>query len=328
MLFAGAPAQAASAGTPPPGAVTHHFGPRLLHGFEPERGDREQQTMLPPRKIAWGVLLTLLVVTAPLGVPLLAVGIHQLRSPAWRVRVLVAEAEKHPADARALLDAAEAVQPDSPLVQRAMARWDDRHLHLAAAIRLYTSYLRQVPGDWRTRAAYAAACLRNGRIDEAVAGFTDVLGRSNLSPEARASASAHLAYAHLSAERLEEAGSVLVRVPIADGGLLLPGEQQCVYYTAVVLYLHGDRERAIELVDRLCDLQPEYPELLWTALSMRSRAFHLLLPNAEALAPASPGAAVGALRRVPASPLRCSGCGAPRDDASDRCVTCGVAFSG
>ncbi len=238
----------------PPSAVSRRFGPRELVGFErdevQERSAWSPRTWLPPQKIAWGVLLTLLVVTAPLGLPLLVIGLVQLRRPVWRVRVLVAEAEREPPDARALLESAYAVAPDSPLVLAAMARWHHRHLHLAAAIRFYRAYLAQAPDDWRMRAWYAAACLRHGAVDASIASFTVVVAGAGLSAEARASASAHLAYGLMCSEDLREARAVLGRVTPPSGEALSPAQRQCVYYSAVVDYLLGERDQAIATVDR------------------------------------------------------------------------------
>ncbi len=309
--------------------VSTRFGPRVLYGFDPKGGAGRRygiRSLLPPQKIAWGTLLTLLVVTAPVGVPLLIAGLRQLRNPSWRARILVAEAERDGDDARILLESALTIDPDSPIVQRGMARWDDRHLHLAAAIRHYQQYLEQVPGDWRMRAFFAAACLRHGLIDDSIAGFTAVLAEPGLTGEGRASASAHLAYALLCKERLAEAGSLLEKVPLGEAASLRPGEQQCAYYAAVVRYLCGGRDPAIEVVDHLCQLHPHYPELLWSALSMRSRTFHLLLPEAEALIPAAFPTPDRLVKRVPATPLRCAACGAPREGTSARCQTCHSSF--
>jgi tetratricopeptide (TPR) repeat protein len=330
MPTADAIPQAPPAQLAPSSIVTTRFGPHSLHGFDPEedgqRRRRSLREMLPPQKIAWGVLLTLLIIPAPAGLPLLVVGLRQLRSPAWRIRILVSAAEGDGDDARILLESALAIDPDSPVVQRGMARWDDRHLHLAAAIRFYRQYLAQAPDDWRTRALFAAACLRHGLIDDAIAGFTAVLAEPGLGTQGRASASAHLAYALLCKERLAEAGSLLEKAPLGDAASLGPGEQQCAYYTAVVRYLRGDREPAIELIDGLCQLHPEYPELLWSALSMRSSTFHLLLPQSEALVPAPFPTSTALVRRVSASPLRCATCGAPREGNSARCQTCHSSF--
>ncbi|MGA8016848.1 MAG: hypothetical protein WCB85_13115 [Candidatus Dormiibacterota bacterium] len=313
----------------PPSAVSRRFGPRELVGFErdevQERSAWSPRTWLPPQKIAWGVLLTLLVVTAPLGLPLLVIGLVQLRRPVWRVRVLVAEAEREPPDARALLESAYAVAPDSPLVLAAMARWHHRHLHLAAAIRFYRAYLAQAPDDWRMRAWYAAACLRHGAVDASIASFTVVVAGAGLSAEARASASAHLAYGLMCSEDLREARAVLGRVTPPSGEALSPAQRQCVYYSAVVDYLLGERDQAIATVDRLAALDPDYPELPWTALAMRARSFHLLLPDGEALVPAAGSTGV---ERVPATPLRCASCGAPREEGAVRCPICQAGLIG
>lgn len=307
----------------PASGVSRRFGPRELVGFErfaaEEHSAWSPRSWLPPQKISWGVLLTLLVVTAPLGLPLLVIGLVQLRRQVWRVRVLVAEAEKEPPDARALLEAAHALDTESPVVVAAMARWHDRHLHLAAAIRFYRVYLDQAPDDWRMRAWYAAACLRHGLVDASIASFTVVLAGTGLSAEARASASAHLAYGLMCSEDLGEARAVLGRVSLPSDSLS-SARRQCVYYSAVVDYLLGERDLAIATVDQLVALDPDYPELPWTVLAMRARSFHLLLPDGEALAPA-PGSPRG-VERVPSTPLRCASCGAPRDEGAARCATC------
>lgn len=313
---------------PPSSAVTTRFGPRTLYGFDardPERG-RGIGALLPPQKIAWGALLTLLVITAPLGLPLLVAGLRQLRDPRWRVRTLVAEAGRDGDDARTLLESALAIDPDSSVVQRAVALWDDRHLHLAAAARHYRQYLEGKPGDLPMQARYAAVCLRRGLVDEAITAFSAILRRAGLSADARASATAHLAYAMLCRERLAEAGALLESIPLPEAATLGPGERQCAYYRAVVRYLRGERERGIELMDRLCRLHPEYPELMWSALSMRGGSFHLLLPAGEALIPVAVPGTGRPVERVPATPLRCAACGAPREGGSARCAICRSVF--
>jgi hypothetical protein len=70
--------------------------------------------MTPPQKIAWGILLTLLVVTSPIGLWLLITGLWQLHVPTWRVRTYVRQAALEPSNAPELLSEAAAIDPISP----------------------------------------------------------------------------------------------------------------------------------------------------------------------------------------------------------------------
>ena len=267
------------AASPPPSGVTAANGTGSL------------ATLTPPERIAWGIVLTLLVVTSPWGLWLLVTGLLRLRDPVWRMRTYVRQAGREPANAAALLAEAATIDPHSPEVLGPLAELRLRQGDAAAALPIYREYCERVPGDWVARAHLAAAALQCNLVDEAIATFTAVLGGAPLATDERASVTAHLAYAYLCKEDPEQALELLrgTRLGRARPG---PGVEQCLFHQAVCEYLLGRTAAAIHDLDRLYAMNLSFPGTQQAKAAMFDGTYRLLLPDGSALAPVHPGHAV------------------------------------
>ena len=163
------PTHARHAVSPSLGAAPDQPARSVAAGAAPSLG-----AMLPAQKIAVGVVLTLMVITAPIGITLLVIGLVQLRQPQWRVRTLVNRARRRPQDAFDLLQRAHAIAPHNPEVLGPLAEWHYLRADDGAALPLYREYLDVVPGDLVARAHFGNCCLRSDLVDEAISAFEAV----------------------------------------------------------------------------------------------------------------------------------------------------------
>ncbi len=234
----------------------------------------------PGAKIGYGILLTVLVVTSPVGIPLLLTGIFQwFLSKRWHARSLVAKAAKSsdPEEAKALLDQAELTLPGDPEVLAPLAGWNADQHNFEEAAALYALYLQRSPNDGTARAHYARCLLLSGDSDAAIEQF--VLVRAlPLDDESQASITTFLAIAHLMKGDAGQALALLKEAPLQRHSLGI-GLQQCLQYRAVAFYFTGDTKRAISDMDRLYAVNPAYKDVLEDKATMAAGTFVLDAPN-------------------------------------------------
>lgn len=280
--------------------------------------------LTPPEKIAWGLLYTLLVITAPLGLWLLITGLVQLRQPKWRLRTFVRQAAKEPASAEQLLRMAAAIDPHDPEVLGPLAAYREATGDAAAALPLYREYCAKVPSDWLARGHHALVALRCNQIDEAITELDTIRQGAPLTPDSRASVIAHLAYAHLCREDPDQA-LVLIDSDPGRTGKLGPGSQQCLFYRAVCHYLLGRPRNALADLEHLYAINPSYDGLEPVREAMKAGTYEMLLPDGQALTPAirSSSSAVGPrVRRVTPATPHCANCQAPLQSDVSVCPYC------
>jgi len=284
--------------------------------------------MTPPQKIAWGILLTLLVVTSPIGLWLLITGLWQLHVPTWRVRTYVRQAALEPANAPELLAQAAAIDPISPEVLAPLAELKSGQGDDVAALALYRLYCERVPSDWLARGHLALAALKSNQVDEAIAELTAIRAGAVATDDSKASIDAHLSYAYLSKEDPQQALALCepsASRANADG----PGAQQCLFYRGVSQYMLGRTGGAINDLDHLYAINPGYQGLQAVKDAMTTRTYELLLPDGAALVPVAPGqithSAVKVERTAPRSP-HCLNCQAPLRVGALECPYCHAAI--
>jgi tetratricopeptide (TPR) repeat protein len=285
--------------------------------------------MTPPQKIAWGILLTLLLVTSPIGLWLLITGLWQLHVPTWRVRTYVRQAALEPANAPELLSQAAAIDPLSPEVLAPLAELKSGQGDDVAALALYRLYCERVPSDWLARGHLALAALKSNQIDEAIAELTTIRAGAVATDDSKASIDAHLSYAYLCKEDPQQALALCepsASRANADG----PGAQQCLFYRGVSQYMLGRTGGAINDLDHLYALNPGYQGLQAVKDAMTTRTYELLLPDGAALVPVAPGqvtlSAVKVERTAPRSP-HCLTCQAPLRVGALECPYCHAAVA-
>lgn len=279
--------------------------------------------LTPPQKIATGLLLTLLVITAPVGLWLLVLGLRQLRQPAWRARAYVRQANLEPHNAPALLASAEALVPESPEVLGPLAELRLRQGDNAAALDLFTRYCKQVPDDWVARGHLAVAALNAGQLELATSTFALVREHAPLTPDSAASVTAHLAYAFLCEGDAQQA-LALTSTPARRAAAGAEGAQQCLFYASVSHYMLGAKDRAIAGLDRLYAVNPSYGGLQAAKDAMTAGTYELLLPGGQSLTPAPSGASPERHGPVVAAArlLHCPQCQAPLPHGASRCDYC------
>ena len=245
----------------------------------------------PAQKIGWGLLYTLLVITSPIGIPLLIVGLAQLLSPTWRQRSLIHHAltpGRPPAASSALLVRAGQVHGETPELLAARAELAYRQSAWADAAGLYAKYLTSAPSDLLARVHYAHACLMAGWYDQAVAGFEQVLGMpSALDEDGRADVARSLAIAFLAKGDTEQALEVVRAQPL-QRHLLTSQLGACLLLRAVCEYLLGRRARAIADLDRLYATSPAtMGEVQQVKAAMEAGTFAYSLPDGRSLTAAT-----------------------------------------
>jgi tetratricopeptide (TPR) repeat protein len=280
--------------------------------------------MTPPQKIAWGILFTLLVITSPIGLWLLITGLWQLHLPIWRVRTYVRQATLEPANAAELLSHAAAIDPDNPEVLASLAELKSAQGDNAAALELYRRYCEKVPTDWLARGHLALAALKSNSIDEAIAQLVAIRQGAAVTGDSLASIDAHLAYAYLCREDPQQALALVeASASRAVGGG--PGAQQCLFYRAVCQYMLGRTGGAIQDLDRLYVINPEFDGLQAVKDAMTAATYELLLPDGAALVPVAPGqltrSAIKVERTAPHS-AHCLNCQAPLRAGALECPYC------
>jgi tetratricopeptide (TPR) repeat protein len=230
--------------------------------------------MLPTQKITWGIVFTLLLITSPVGIPMLIIGLIQRNDPQWRMRTLVHKAAKAktPDDAKALLDTAYSLEPNSPEVLGPLAEWFTVQGQSSDACDMYARYCAVVPSDWLARGHLGNAALQSGRYDEAIAAFQELLQYAPLADESRASITAHVADAFLHKGEVIQALELVKAQPLQRRNLG-PGLQQCLYLRGVTSYLSGQRSRGISDMDRLYALAPTFSGLVEAKASMNNGTF-------------------------------------------------------
>jgi hypothetical protein len=236
----------------------------------------------PGAKIGYGILFTVLVLTAPIGLPLLATGIVQLfASRTWRTRRLLAKAHANasPEESKRLLDAAAAVLPADPEVLASQAAWNVGQLHWDAAVDLYARYLAQVPADPVARGQYARALLMDTRVDEAIAQFLQVRALL-LDDESEASITSLLTMAWLMKGDAHQALAIVKEAPL-QRRTLGEGLKQCLRYRAIAQYMVGNTARAVADMERLYAVNPAYPEVTADKAAMQAGTFSLATPVGE-----------------------------------------------
>jgi cytochrome c-type biogenesis protein CcmH/NrfG len=283
--------------------------------------------MLPSQKIAWGIVLTLLVITSPVGLWLLFTGLHQLRRPEWRIRMYVHQAALEPQNAAELLGTALAIDPDSPEVLGPLAELRSSHGDDAAALPLYREYCERVPSDWLARGHYAMAAIRSNQVDEAITQLDDIRQHAPVAEDSMASVIAHLAYAYLCKEDPQQA-LALIDHAATHPSAAAPGAQQCVFYQGICEYMLGRTAVAVARLDRLYAINPAYEGLRAVKDGMVSGTYELLLPDGAALVPVTPGhvthSAMKVQRAAPRSP-HCLDCQAPLAPGAVECPYCHAA---
>lgn len=248
--------------------------------------------MLPSAKIALGVVLTVLVITAPVGIPLLIVGLVQRTKPLWRARALIHDAERRGGeDALPLYLEACTVAPQSPEPRLAVG---DCLYHLGRfteAATAYTDALRLGAQGWTLRGHLGHALLLSGQIDDAIRCLQEVRTGAPLTDDSRASISANLAIAFLAkgdaAQALE-----LVRAEPLQLHTLGDGLQQCLFIRGIAQYALGHRARAVQDLDRLYALAADFTDLTATRQQVMAGTYDLTALPAVAAARARPTPAV------------------------------------
>ena len=285
--------------------------------------------LLPSQKIAWGVVLTLLVITAPIGLWLLVMGLWELHVPEWRIRMFVHQAAREPANAAELLGLAMAVDPHNPEVLGPMAELMSARGEDSRALRLYREYCARVPSDWLARGHLATAAIRCNQLDEAVAELEAIRKDAPLDEDSLASVVAHLAYAYLCKEDPQQALALLDHAA-THPGRDAPGAQQCLFYQGVCEYMLGRSAIAVAQLDRLYAINPSYEGLRAAKDGMVAATYELLLPDGQALVPVNPGhitrSTVKVQRAAPRSP-HCLDCQAPLAPGAVECPYCHAAVT-
>lgn len=280
--------------------------------------------LLPSQKIAWGIALTLLLITAPLGLWLLVTGLWQLHVPEWRIRMYVHQAAREPANAAELLASAMAVDPHNPEALGPMAELHSARGDDAGALPLYREYCQRVPSDWLARGHFAMAALRCNQVDEAITQLDAIRTNAPLAEDSLASVVAHLAYAHLCREDPQQALALLDNAGTHPGAGA-PGAQQCLFYQGVCEYMLGRTSIAIAQLDRLYAINPSYDGLRAAKDGMAAAIYELLLPDGQVLVPVKPGhitrSVVKVQRAAPRSP-HCLECQAPLAPGAVQCPYC------
>jgi tetratricopeptide (TPR) repeat protein len=280
--------------------------------------------MTPPQKIAWGIVLTLLVVTSPIGLWLLLTGLWQLHVPKWRLRTYVRQAGLEPANAAALLAQAAAIDPSNPEVLAPLAELKLGQGDHVAALALYRQYCEKVPSDWLARGHLALAALKSNQVDEAIAELVAIRQGATATEDSMASVTAHLAYAYLCKEDPQQA-LVFVERDASHAMAGCPGAQQCLFYRGVCQYMLGRTGDAIRDLDRLYAINPSYDGVQAAKDAMVAGTYELLLPDGTALVPVTPGhitrSAVKVERTAPRSP-HCLNCQAPLRLGALECAYC------
>jgi hypothetical protein len=283
--------------------------------------------MTPPQKIAWGILLTLLLVTSPIGLWLLITGLWQLHVPTWRVRTYVRQAALEPSNAPELLSEAAAIDPISPEVLAPLAELKSAQGDDVAALALYRLYCERVPSDWLARGHLALAALKSNQLDEAITELTAIRAGAVATDDSKASIDAHLSYAYLCREDPQQA-LALCEPSASRANANAPGSQQCLFYRGVSQYMLGRTGAAVNDVDQLHAINPGYPGLEAVKDAMTTHTYELLLPDGAALVPATPGqitqSAVKVERTAPRSP-HCLNCQAPLRVGALDCPYCHAA---
>jgi Protein of unknown function (DUF4236) len=230
----------------------------------------------PGAKIGYGLVFTILVITAPVGLPLLLTGIFQLFSKRWRARALIAKAGTAgtPDEAKARLDEAAAkLPPNDPEVLAPLAAWNADQHDFAAASGLYERYLATAQGDTAARGQYARCLLLGGHPDAAIDQFLQLRPLS-LDVESQASITTFLAIAQLTKGAATQALAVLKEAPLQRHDLGI-GLQQCLQYRAVCKYFVGDTRGAVADMERLYAVNPAYPDVAEDKAAMLAGAFEL-----------------------------------------------------
>jgi predicted Zn-dependent protease len=228
----------------------------------------------PGAKIGYGILFTILVITAPVGIPLLLTGIVQLFMPSWRARRLVARSHRLQGDAaRALLNRAAQIHPNDPAVIAAFAAWHFDQGDFASAITSYEQYLTLRPNDWVARGHWAQALLDAGRWDAAITALQSMRS-APLEDDSRASVSAHLALAFIHKDDAWQALEI-AKAENLRGQHLGPGQRSWLFTRALAEYLVGQHSRAVQDLDRLYALDPGFGGLAETKAAMQAGTYQL-----------------------------------------------------
>jgi len=265
--------------------------------------------MPPWQKILSGVLMTLTVIAAPIGIPLILIGVCQLASKTWRMRALVHKAERRidPQQRKALLDRAWALRPGSAEVLAPLAEWHFDAQDWASAIDLYRRYLAAAPSDWLAHAHLARALHSAGRFEEAITELEKIRAGAPLAEDSHASVSANLALALCATGQVSRAVEVVKTEPLQKHNLG-PGLLQALYMRAACHALLGQKAQALQDMDRIYAIKPDYPDLDKDRAAMQAGTFRLDLPAAQA--PPVPGAAITS-SDVAAAPTGDGGAAAP-----------------
>ncbi len=327
------PQQGPTAVAQPPGfAQVRGRGPSS--STQPTRTDdsaawtlRRLAALTPPQKIAWGVVLTLLVITSPVGLWLLVAGLWQLHVPEWRIRTFVRQASLEPANAAELLSLAAAVDPHSPEVLGPLAELRFVQGDVGAALPLYREYCQKVPTDSLAKRHLAIAALKCNQVDEAIMQLVAIRQADSVTGDSMASVTAHLAYAYLCKEDPQQALSLIENgwANASSGG---PGGEQCLFYHGIAEYMLGRTTTAVQVLDRLYAVNPTYEGLQAVKDAMVAGTYELLLPDGSALVPVTPGhmtrSVVKVQRTAPRSP-HCMDCQAPLPLGAAECPYCHAA---
>ncbi|MBJ7609017.1 MAG: DUF4236 domain-containing protein [Candidatus Dormibacteraeota bacterium] len=292
-------------------------------------GVQQLANLAPPQKIAWGIVLTLLVITSPIGLWLLVAGLWQLHVPEWRIRSYVHQAALEPANARDLLLQAAAIDARSPEVLAPLAEVTAAHGDNAAALRLYREYCAKVPSDWLARGHLAMTALKCNQVDEAIAELVAIRQAAPATDDSMASVTAHLAYAYLCKEDPRQGLSFATSAP-GRTGTLGPGSEQCVFYGGVCKYMLGRTDAALGDLATLYAINPAFDGLQAVRDAMTAGTYELLLPDGSALVPRRPGHAIRSaivVQRQPPLSAHCLNCQAPLRAGAPECSYCHAAVS-
>lgn len=245
----------------------------------------------PQQKIGWGILYTLLVITIPIGIPLLLVGLVQLFSPVWRQRSFIHRAlapRSTPAEGAALLDRAAQVHSESPELIAARAELAYRQGAWSDSAQMYGQYLALAPSDGLARAHYAHACLMAGLYDQGVVAFQQLLtGPQALGEDERADLARSLALAFLGKGDNEQALEVMRAQPLQRHSLSAT-LAACLFLRAVCEYLLGRLARAVTDLDRLYAMSPgSMSEMQQVKATMQAGTFVYTLPDGRSLSATS-----------------------------------------
>jgi hypothetical protein len=250
--------------------------PRVQNGQTSGRSIADLFHKPPGAKIGYGVVLTILVFSAPVGLPLLVTGIIQLASKRWRARALIAKAARAGTadEAKARLDEASAkLPPNDPEILAPLAAWNADQHNFAAASELYGRYLSNAQADTAARGQYARCLLLSGHPDAAIDQFLQVRSLS-LDVESQASITTFLAIAQLTKGDATQALALLKEAPLQRHDLGI-GLQQCLLYRAICKYFVGDTRGAVADMERLYAVNPTYPEVAEDKAAMQAGAFVL-----------------------------------------------------